>query len=543
MKLVQLALTIFFVSFLTLVGPASALVQGEDCCSTTSTVRSASVTLALGSKGSSSLSSTADYGSITATAGLTFNEIAGATVSALAAPALDGSASKSYLTVTSGDTGGWSTTVADDIIYVVVSILGTNTISSVTNSGTALTWILRGAVTDGSNERVETWYAIAPTAGARTITVTFASSTTFVLTAFGISGANTAKPFDANLISPVTGTGSGTSQSVSVSTLNPNDFLIGAVAVRVSSGNAPNPAAGTGFTLVASGGKQTLGGATEYSGVTTVQSSASVSFSTGTTSVTWAMIGDAAQGKLPSIADDTSLSAPSSSGSFTVAAGSSAFLWSPTFPSASTVYAGSWLLDLWTLATSSGTMNVLLLAVDSSNAVTALAASGSTGTIGIAKSEVQTTFSGSQIIVPSSGRLLAILTNPTGSGRTFTIYWGTGQVTNFRTPSDYDYVLRITNSASSSYLVSLSAYSSSSISRITSMVVYIYAPSTTEIVITNGAFTQSSGPTVTLSASSTLYVRLSASANAFGSSSVVLLLKITPSTRPFCYDVLSLAVS
>lgn len=542
MKLLQLVSTMFLVSLMISVSSASALRQGKDSCSTTSTVRTAAVTLGLGNKGSSSLSSTSDYGTVTATAGLTFNEIAAATVSALP-PALDGSTSVTFQNQNSGTTGNFATANANGIIMVIVSMSGTDTVSSVTNSGTALTWSQRGAATDGANERVETWYAIAPTAATRTVTVNLASKTTFIIVAFGISNANTATPFDANLVSPVTGTGSGTTQSVTVSTLNPNDFLIGAVAISVAAGNAPNPTIGAGFTSIASTSRGTLGGAGEYSSVITVQSSTSVSFTSGATSVTWAMIGDAVRGILPTVAADTSFSAPGSSGSFAVAAGSSAFLWSPAYPSAATVYSGSWLLDLWASATTSGTMSVLLVAVDSTGTFTGLAVSGVTGTIGVAKSEVQTTFSGSQVSVLASGYLLAILTNPTGSGRTCTIYWGTGQVTNFQTPSNYDYVLTIVNSAASSYSVSLSTYSSSSIGRLTSLIVYIYNPSMTEIVITNGVLTQSSGSAVTLAASSTLYVRLSASANAFGSSSLVLLLKSTPGTTPFSYKVLSLAVN
>ncbi|MGD6933580.1 MAG: hypothetical protein ACQCN5_05180 [Candidatus Bathyarchaeia archaeon] len=240
---------------------------------------------------------------------------------------------------------------------------------------------------------------------------------------------------------------------------------------------------------------------------------------------------------------NTDFTVPASSDSFTVAAGSSVYLYSPTFTTGRTIYAGSWLLDLWASATSSGTLSVTFNAVNSSNAVVATAASGNTGTIGTSKVEVKTSFSGSQISVPSGGRLVANITNPTGSGITFTIYWGAGQPSNFQTPADYDYVVAITNSATTPFYLNLVAYSSSGISRLTNLTVTIYSPSTNQIIIINGAFTQSSGSTMTLPATSTIYVQVHASANSFGASNVVLLMKYSPSSRPFAYDVINLTIN
>jgi hypothetical protein len=240
---------------------------------------------------------------------------------------------------------------------------------------------------------------------------------------------------------------------------------------------------------------------------------------------------------------NTDFSIPSFSGSFTVSAGSSVYLYSPSFTSAKTVYAGSWLLDLWASATASGTLSVSFIAVDSSGSVVGSVASGNTGTIGTSKSEVKTSFSGSQISVPLSGRVVANITNPTGSGKTFTIYWGAGQPTNYRTPVDYDYVVLIANSASAAAYISLSAYSSSAITRLTNVTVTVYSPSTNQIIIINGAFTQSSGSTMTLPAASTLYLKVHAEANAYGSSNIVMLMKVSPSSRPFAYDVINLTIN
>lgn len=527
-------------SFMIASGLSSALVIEEYGCDGTSTAQTAPVALNTGDIGSSSISSTGDYGEVTIGAGLEFYETADATVSAYAAPALDGSGMVAD-TANSGTVSGLSTSNADDLIYVAALIRGDATVTSVTNSGTALTWTQRGAVSDGTNERVETWWAVAPTASSRDITVSFSANTIFIVIAFGISGANTADPFDPGLSSPVTGTGSGTAQSVTLSTVNPNDFLIGAVAVRVSSGTAPDPSAGSGFTTIYSTDRSTLGGAAEYKRVMSPQTSTTIDFST-TSSVTWAMIGDAVQGTIPSASSNTDLTAPATSGSFTVSAGNSAFLWSPAYTSAATVYAGTWALDLWAMASSQGSMDVLLL-VYTSDAVTDWIVSDSTDPITTSKSEVITTFAGSETSISSGDRLLAVLTNPTGSGITYTIYWGTGQTTNFATPSDFDYVLRFVNSESTSYSVSLSVYSYSSIDRITSMNVSLYSPATAQVLIADGAVTQSSGSSVTLSGSSTLYMRIQAVADEFGSSSIVLYATISPGTSPFCYYAIDVTVN
>lgn len=521
-------------------GMSSALVMGVYSGVGTSTVRISPIALDAGNVGSSSVSSTSDYGEVAVNAGLEFYEIDDATVTAFAAPALDGSGMVSGAG-NSGTVAGLTTSNANDLIYVTVSIRGTEPVSSVTNSGTALTWSQRGAISDGTNERIETWWAIASTSGSRDITVSFNSSTIFIVTAFGISGVNTNDPFDPNLESPVTGTGSGTSQSVTLSTVSPNDFIIGAVAVRVSSGNAPTPSAGTDFTMIQGTYMSTLGGAAEYNRVMSPQTSATIDFSTSA-SVRWAMIGDAIQGTVPSASSNTALTAPSTSGSFTVSAGYSAFLWSPAYTSAATIITGTWSLDLWAMASSQGSMDVLLL-VCSGDAVTDWIVSDSTDPVSTSKSEVVTSYTGRETSVPSGGRLLLVLTNPTGSGITYTIYWGTGQTTNFETPSDYDYVFRLVNPGSTSYSVSLSVYSYSSIGRITSMTVYLYSPDTAEITITDGAVTQSPGPTLTLPASSTLYVRLVSNADAFGSSNIVLYLSISPGGNPFCYYVIDITVN
>jgi hypothetical protein len=519
-----------------------ALKQTSDLASNTVRVKSSSIAFGTGNSGTSTFSSTQDYSSTTVTAGLTFNETANAVTATLTAPSTGNSLRAGFTSQTTGTTAALSTTVANEIIYVVVSILGTNNVASITNSGTALTWTKRAALNDGSSERVETWYAIAASAASRTITVNFASRTTFMVIAFGIRNANTASPFDSSTTLPTTATGTGTTPSTTVSTTNPNDYLIGALAVSVPSGNAPNPAKVGSYTLIQGNHQSSVGAAAESLSVTSIQTGTTVSFSTSS-SVSWSIIGDAVKGVLATGTVNSGFSSPSSTGSVTVANGVSAFIWSPAYPRATTVYAGSWLLDLWALAASSDVLNVILASTDSSYSITDLAFSGSTVSIGTSKSETKTTIAGSQLDVPSGGHIVVILTNLAGGAGSFTVYWGTGQVTNLKTPSVHDYVLQIVNSAAASYSVSFSSYSFSSIAKLTNFTIYVYSPTTKCVAINNGAFTQTNSPTLTLSGTSTFYFALNASASDFNTVSNIVILMRFNSSKPFSNSIINFTVN
>jgi len=549
--------TIFLSLFLLLIvltgNVADALVQSIDYCPATATTCSTPVKLGLGSNGSSAVSTTDDYGTAGITAGMRFNENAAATVST-STPTLDSYVSNSFYR--SGKIS-LSTTAANELIYVIVSIDGNYPVWSIT--GGSLDWNQRGWAMDYHNDLVETWYAISPAPQHNLkISISLGGYETFTVIAFGIVGVNTSQPFDPNLPSPVSNTGFGPSQSVAMSTTNPNDFIIGALMVSYSNWapiSPPDPMAGQGFTMIDSIESSWYStGAGEYRTTSSAQSSATISFSISLSNYyyyynyydcSWAIIGDAIQGAsqgASSPINDTSLSTPSSSGSYSIPAGSSAYLWSPIYTNSTTIYSGSWVLDLWASKTSSGTMNVTFAAVSSSSAITSIAASGNTGTIPTSKTEVKTTFSGSNITVPSGGRLVAILTNPAGSGAC-TVYWGSSSMTNFQTPKDFNHVIAIKNAVSSPYSVSIIAYSTSSISRLTSLTVSLCSPETTEVKVTNGVLTQSFGPSVTLSGSSTLYVHVVATANAFGSSNITLLIKISTGSGPYFYQVLNLTVN
>src|SRR4029077_20278989 len=104
---------------------------------------------------------------------------------------------------------------------------------------------------------------------------------------FAISGTNFANPFDPNTSLPSTANGSGTQASVSVSTSDRNDIVIGSTRFG---GNTAIP--GNGFTLVTSmdQGQDAI----EYAMVHRPAGNLPVTFS-GSTSNIWLEIADALQ--------------------------------------------------------------------------------------------------------------------------------------------------------------------------------------------------------------------------------------------------------
>ena len=422
-----------------------------------------------------------------------------------------------------------TTISANDVIYVTVALLnaGSQTVTSVTDDA-GLTYTQRQIATLGTTVRVETWYAIATSAmTSDTVTAKLSSAVTSTIIAVGISGANTASPFDPNVSSAPSLTGTGTSASTTITTTFSHDYLFGVLGMNA----APALTAGSGFSIITSVAQGTsVQGSIEDQKVTDTQSGTTVSFS-WSGSQSWAIIADALIARNPSPTTDTSLTSPGSSGSFSLAASDSMFLWSPAYTSGGTLYSGSWLLDLWaSKATSAGTLTVSISVVDSTGAITATVLStGTTASIPTTKTEVQTTFSGSGATIPTNGRIMVVLTDG-GTATTVTIYWGSGQTTNFQTPYLYDYVLAIDNPTSTSYTVSLSLASSSGISQLTNLTIMFVSPFSKQIIVTSGSVSQSSGSAVTLAGSGNIHIRVGAQASSVGSASLVLSLKVKPSS-------------
>ena len=107
---------------------------------------------------------------------------------------------------------------------------------------------------------------------------------------FGVSGANTFSPFDPNSAVPATASGSSTTPSVSVSTSNANDMIVGLFMQNGGSTTTP----GSGFSTITSA-KSTGTLTMMYSEdevVTSAQTGLSVK-ATYATSNAWMVIGDA----------------------------------------------------------------------------------------------------------------------------------------------------------------------------------------------------------------------------------------------------------
>jgi mucin-6/19 len=510
--------------------PSAATVYQYEYANPAGAVRAPSVSLVGGTTGSSSVSAAANSASATATSSLAFYENASATTSSVA---IDGSSSastngkKSSLAVTI------TTTKANDLVYLFVSLLTGTTVSGVADTS-GLTWASR-QTEDANGARVEAWYAVSSAVlTGDTVTVTPSASDKFSATIFGVSGTNTASPFDPNFSTAPVNTGSGASGSVTLTTTYANDLIVAGVTVA----GGPTVTATSPLALIAPAQTETASstGAAGYDQVTSMQSSSSFSFSWGATDG-WSMVADAFAEGIPAASSDTSVITPGTSGSFSLPALSSAYLWSPAYTAASTLYTGNWKLDIWGLGATSGTMNADVYIVDSSNAVVStLVSSLSTATFGTAKGEVLTVVSAVPgTTIPLNDKILVVLTAPQGGPASFTVYWGSGQLSNFQTPSTYNYILGVSNGATSSWTLSLATTSglTSNLGRLTNVTVWFTSPFGKQIVISGGALTQSSGPGVTLAGSGTVDIAVAAFADAIPTGSNV------PSTVTLSLQVLN----
>jgi hypothetical protein len=130
------------------------------------------------------------------------------------------------------------TAQASELIMIVITQGNSGSSSirtfSLTDSfGSHLTYTQKGStVSSGSNaEAISVYYAVTDSShtGSFTITVTPSSYTrNFDVLVFGITGANTASPFDSNVALPRTNSNTGTSTPTvtGISTSNANDMII-----------------------------------------------------------------------------------------------------------------------------------------------------------------------------------------------------------------------------------------------------------------------------------------------------------------------------
>ena len=246
--------------------------------SSSSSSSSTSLTSSSSSSSSTSTSSSSSTTSVTTTS---------STSSTSSFPfGIDGSASTQSSLGVSSLSVALSTSYSPDVVIVYAFSANTGVTMSV--SGASLTWNVRTSYVFTGYGTMYEFYAIAPSTLTSTkITVTQSKSDSLDVIAFGISGANTASPFDPSITSPPIATGSSTSPSVSVSTSNANELILGFLATQ---GN-PSKTADSGFTLI----KTTTispSSSAEQKIVSSIQSNFPVGYTLGT-SEHWAIIGDA----------------------------------------------------------------------------------------------------------------------------------------------------------------------------------------------------------------------------------------------------------
>lgn len=247
---------------------------------------------------------------------------------------LDGSATGTWSSGSSFTITATTTNPNDVIVLWIVTYISGNsiTVSSISDSQGKVVWQSSARTSYAScthkQETTQTeWYGIASTTlTSDVITVTLGGTPTLASgEEFAVAGANTASPFDSNANVPVTVTCMTTSNTYptvsGLSTSNANDFIFTVYGGYTSTVETAGAVAGTTATIMktVTGTGDSL--ASEYTIVSALQTSQSCAYSVATQY--WGIVCDA-------------MVQAASSGSFTLPAGSSMYLWSPQFGSAST---------------------------------------------------------------------------------------------------------------------------------------------------------------------------------------------------------------
>ena len=222
--------------------------------------------------------------------------------------AIDGSttAGSGGSATNSQTTGTLTTTNANDVIIVIASLSdgsggssSSNHVTSVT--GTGLTFHARQSATDYVNPTyyadVEEWYATTSSTFSNTITVQTSGTFRFTVIAFGVSGANTGSPFDANGSANPTASGISNSPSVTQSTSNANDMILTGLAVSQTPGTVntfPSGFTNTADVLTA-GTTSQAEGVSDYDIVSATRSSSATSYALSSSTNSWVMLADAIQ--------------------------------------------------------------------------------------------------------------------------------------------------------------------------------------------------------------------------------------------------------
>jgi hypothetical protein len=227
--------------------------------------------------------------------------------------AIDGSNLVDPKAQTTSTTISLTTTNPQDVIMVCVTTTnwfqGTAysppVVTGIKDSA-GLTWTMRAGVTASPagtiGWRVEEWTAIAASPLSNdAITVSLSANSYTDLDAFGISGANTATPFDSSHPSATSGVGvNGATSSVAttlITTSNANDMIVGCTAIggAIAYGSGFTALENTGSCSGCGNGDQLApfqGLASEYAITSSPQNNLPVTFTDTSESGYWGVIAD-----------------------------------------------------------------------------------------------------------------------------------------------------------------------------------------------------------------------------------------------------------
>lgn len=152
----------------------------------------------------------------------------------------------------------FTTTGSNRLLLAFISIQNASnqTVSSISDSGAGLTWVLMASSTNGTNARLEIWRAFAPSIFSGTVTATLSSSAKATILAAAFSGVNTGGTNGSGAIGAIgSAVNNNTTPSVVITTTANNSLIVSALAVQGTS----SATAGSNQTLISA--QTTTGGA------------------------------------------------------------------------------------------------------------------------------------------------------------------------------------------------------------------------------------------------------------------------------------------
>jgi hypothetical protein len=203
--------------------------------------------------------------------------------------------------VSSDTLPAFTTTKANDVLILAVSLDASTNVDVSGVSGGGLTWALRKKkITIVSGPLycdVEEWWAYQASAGSVTVVVSLSGTAIFVNAAcIAVNGCTTpSSPFDSNSSVPASGS---SESSINISTSNSYDFIIGLLTCSYvdmpgfGSGYSPWPGTGSGSS------NYEYGSGFEYQIVSQKETNFAVNFSE---SNPFCIVADALAGTLPSV--------------------------------------------------------------------------------------------------------------------------------------------------------------------------------------------------------------------------------------------------